>query len=158
MEVFASLQTMKGLSASYITRTLKDVDVYLYEVATKSFDLSRQYEIEADVLAVGYLARAGLDPEGCLRVVEKLHRGSYCRVAGKHDSHPGEEERKQKLRTAIEANIPTFNRSKAQLLKPAPLAFDDDSKFELVPVYPRNSPTAGKGSNPAATEDELLGK
>ena len=99
--------------------------------------------------------RVGFTGQRCLPM---RNRGSYSRVAGKHDSHLGEEESKQKLRTAIEANIPTFNRSKAQLLKPAPLAFDDDSKFELVPVYPRNSPTAGKGSNPAATEDELLGK
>jgi Zn-dependent protease with chaperone function len=157
-EVFASLQSMKGLSASYITRTMKDVDVYLDEVATKSFDLSRQHEIEADELAVGYLARAGLNPEGCLRVIEKLHRGSYRPVAGKHDTHPGEEERKQKLRTAIDANSATYNRIKSQLVKPAPLAYDYDSKFELVTVYPRNSPQAGKGSNPAATVDQLLGK
>lgn len=157
-EVFTALQGMDGLSASYVNRTMKDVKAYLDEVSEKAYGLSRQHETEADELAVKYMARAGLNPEGCLRVISKLHRGQYRPVADKNDSHPGEDERKAKITEAIEATASAYRRAKTQLVKPAPLAYRYDGRLEVVTVYPRGQQPESVISGSGAAVDKVLGQ
>lgn len=157
-EVFSALQQMDGLSASYVNRTMKDVKNYLDEVSEKAYGLSRQQETEADELAVNYMARAGLNPEGCLRVISKLHRGQYRPVADKNDSHPGEDERKAKIAEAIEVNAAEYRRAKTQLAKPAPLAYRYDSRLEVVTIYPRGQQPDTTKQDLGSAVDKVLGQ
>jgi hypothetical protein len=157
-EVFTALKGMDGLPASLVSRTLKDVNVYLEEVSDKGFGLSREQELEADRLAVTYLAKAGINPEGCLRVVANLHRGHYRPLASKTDTHPGEQERMQNMKAAITANAADYARSKVKAIKPAPLTYRYDSRLEVVTLYPATRSTGKPLQAPAIDVDSLLGK
>jgi hypothetical protein len=157
-EVFTALKGMDGLPASLVTRTLKDVNVYLEEVSDKGFGLSREQELEADRLAVAYLAKAGINPEGCLRVVVNLHRGTYRPLASKTDTHPGEQERMLNMKSAIAANAPVFARSKVNGRKPGPLTYRYDNRLEVVTLYPASRSTVKRSQTPAVDVDSLLGK
>ncbi|MFN6339017.1 MAG: M48 family metalloprotease [Cyanobacteriota bacterium] len=157
-EVFTALQGMEGLPATLVKRTLKDVDVYLAEVSDKAFGLSREQELEADRLAVSYVAKAGINPEGCLRVVANLHRGQYRPVAGKNDTHPGEQERARNLKTAIAASAPEYVRVKASPVKPAPLPYRYDSRLDVVTLYTKTGPRDRQRQAAPADVDNLLGK
>jgi len=156
-DVFESLKAMDGLPASLVSRTMKDVNVYLSKVSDQLSALSRQHEFEADSFAVKYLANAGINPEGCLRVIAGLHRGQYHPVANKDDTHPGEQERIQALNQAIEANAAAIRRGKAQLVKPAPLNYNYDARLEVVTLYPGQASLRKVKSN-AVDVDGFLGK
>lgn len=158
-EVFQALKGMDGLPASLVSRTLKDVNVYLSDVSTQAFALSRQQELEADRLAVGYLSKAGINPEGCLRVVTALHRGQYRPVSGRDDTHPGEQERLQAIRQAIDALPGSAARVKGPGQKPAPLVYRYDKRLEVVTLYPISGGPQTRQPRPAAVDvDALLGK
>ncbi|MFN9630612.1 MAG: M48 family metalloprotease [Cyanobacteriota bacterium] len=157
-QVFNALQGMEGLPASLVARTLKDVKVYLGEVSEKGYALSRQQELEADRLAVSYLAKAGINPQGCQRVVAYLHRGQYQPVASKTDTHPGEQERAQNMAAAIAASAADYARAKTRAVKPTPLAYRYDNRLEVVTVYPATA-TPDRRQAPAPVDvDNLLGK
>jgi Zn-dependent protease with chaperone function len=157
-EVFNALQGMEGLPASLVARTMKDVDVYLAQVNTQAFALSRQQEHEADSLAVNYLAKAGIDPAGCLRVISALHRGMHKPVANSNDTHPGEQERNQVIQQAITANASVIARLKSQPQKPAPLTYRYDQRLEVVTVFPAGR-MQGSQAKPANSDiDKFLGK
>jgi len=157
-EVFEALKGMDGLPASLVARTMKDVNVYLSGVSDQAIALSREQEHEADRLAVNYLAKAGINPDGCLRVVTYLHRGQYNPVSSKNDTHPGEQERSQSLKQAIAASAADYARSKAQLLKPAPLLYRYDNRLEVVTLYPAGR-AQDRQSRPAPLDvDNLLSK
>ena len=155
-EVFTALKGMDGLSASYINRTMKDVKIYLDEVNENVSALSRKHETEADELAVAYMARAGINPEACLRVVAKLHRGQSRPVAGKNDTHPGEEERSAKISEAIAVNAAAYRRARSQLIKPSPLVYRYDSRLEIATVYPRGQHAEASGTGAGSSVDRLL--
>ena len=156
--MFEALKAMDGLPASLVARTMKDVNVYLSGVSDQAMALSREQEHEADRLAVNYLAKAGINPEGCLRVVTYLHRGQYNPVSSKNDTHPGELERTQSLKQAIAASAADYARSKAQLLKPAPLLYRYDNRLEVVTLYPAGR-AQDRQSRPAPLDvDNLLSK
>lgn len=157
-EVFEALKGMDGLPASLVARTLKDVNVYLADVSEKASGLSREQELDADRLAVTYLAKAGINPEGCLRVVSNLHRGRYQPVSGANDTHPGERERGQAMKQAIAASAPDYARSKARVVKPSPLVYRYDKRLEVVTLYP-TAVQPNRLPQPAAVDvDNLLGK
>jgi hypothetical protein len=157
-EVFEALKGMDGLPASLVARTMKDVNVYLSEVSDQAFALSREQEHEADRLAVSYLAKAGINPEGCLRVVTYLHRGQYRPVSVKNDTHPGEQERSQNMKQAIAASAADYARSKAQLVKPVALPYRYDNRLEVVTIYPAGR-AQDRQSRPAPVDvDNLLSK
>ena len=156
-EIFESLKTMDGLPASLVARTMKDVNIYLSKVNDQLFALSREHEHEADSLAVKYLANAGINPEGCLRVIAGLHRGQYQPIAAKDDTHPGEQERIQAINQAIEVNAAAIRRGKAQLVRPAPLDYHYDPRLEVVTLYPGQSPTRPVKPN-IVDVDGFLGK
>jgi hypothetical protein len=127
-------------------------------VSDKAFGLSREQELEADRLAVSYVAKAGINPEGCLRVVANLHRGQYRPVAGKNDTHPGEQERARNLKTAIAASAPEYVRVKASPVKPAPLPYRYDSRLDVVTLYTKTGPRDRQRQAAPADVDNLLGK
>jgi len=157
-QVFGALKLMEGLPESLVSRTMKDVNVYLAEVNDRSSALSRQQETEADTAAVQYLAQAGINPQGCLRVVAILHRGSYNPVASKDSTHPGEQERVQNFKKAIEKSSSDYVRARSQVAKPASLSFRYDDKLEIVTVYPKGFVLPSHQRAPGADVDTLLGK
>jgi Zn-dependent protease with chaperone function len=157
-EVFKALQGMEGLPASLVARTMKDVDGYLAQVNTQVFALSRQQEHEADSLAVSYLAKAGIDPDDCLRVIAALHRGVHKPIANSQDTHPGEQERNQVIQQAITANAAIIARSKSQPPKPAALAYRYDPRLEVETVFPGGKPQGGLKKPANADVDSFLGK
>lgn len=157
-EVFAALRGMEGLPATLVARTMKDVNVYLREVSEQSMALSREHELEADRLAVAYLAKAGINPEGCLRVVANLHRGQYQPVADKEDSHPGEQERLQTMKSAIATAAAEYQRSRVGAARPAPLAYRYDSRLEVVTLTPLGGAPDRQRIRPALDVDALLGR
>ncbi|MEB3255597.1 MAG: M48 family metalloprotease, partial [Synechococcaceae cyanobacterium] len=157
-EVFHALQGMEGLPASLVGRTMKDVDVYLAQVNRQAFALSRQHEHEADSRAVNYLAKAGIDPDGCLRVIAALHRGVHKPVANVNDTHPGEQERNLVIQQAITANSTLIARSKNQPLKPAPLAYRYDQRLDVVTVFPGGGMQRGQKKPATADVDTFLGR
>jgi hypothetical protein len=157
-EVFTALQGMDGLPASLVARTLKDVKVILGEVNDKGFALSREQELEADRLAVSYLAKAGINPQGCQRVVAYLHRGQYQPVAAKTDTHPGEQERAQNMATAITASAADYARAKTRTVKPNPLAYRYDTRLDVVTLYPQTAPQDRRQAPAPVDVDNLLGK
>ena len=157
-EVFHALQGMEGLPASLVGRTMKDVDVYLAQVNRQAFALSRQHEHEADSRAVNYLAKSGIHPDGCLRVIAALHRGVHKPVANVNDTHPGEQERNLVIQQAITANSTLIARSKNQPLKPAPLAYRYDQRLDVVTVFPGGGMQAGQKKPATADVDTFLGR
>jgi hypothetical protein len=156
-EVFKALQGMEGLPASLVARTVKDVDGCLAQVNTQAFALSRQQEHEADRLAVSYLAKAGIDPDGCLRVIAALHRGVHKPIANSQDTHPGEQERNQVIQQAITANAAIIARSKRQPPKPAALAYRYDPRLEVATVFPGGKLQGGLKKPANADVDSFLG-
>ena len=129
-EVFEALKGMEVLPASLVARTMKDVNVDLSGVSDHAMARAREQEHEADRLAVSYLAKAGINPEGCLRVVTYLHRGQYNPGSSKNDTHPGEQERTQSMKQAIAASAADSARSKAEQIKPSPLLYRYDNRLE----------------------------
>lgn len=154
--VIAAMRQMEGLPASLIKRTMKDVNVYLVEVNQQAMAISRQQEYEADRLAVGYLARAGINPEGCLRVVGKLSHGRYVAPSREEGSHPSYERRRAQIEEAINANAALVRRAQSQLVRPAPLTYRYDSQLQLVSVYPRTGNPTGAVNDPKSSVDTFL--
>jgi hypothetical protein len=157
-ETSQALAQMDGLGASLISRTMKDVYEYLSDSTNKQAEFSREKEIEADILAVGYLYNANLDPQACIRLIDFISRGTPATVSAPGDSHPGEYERKEAIMRAIEAlpkkkSISLVNPQNAT--KPLPYSFDD--QIQMVTLY-----TAGAlpetTVNKVNAIDRVLGK
>jgi len=65
---------------------------------------SRSFEIEADGLAMGYLARAGYDPEATVSLLEKYRAAQVRRSKGKCgllSTHPSSASRVKRLRKSL---------------------------------------------------------
>lgn len=157
-ETSQALAQMDGLGASLISRTMKDVYEYLSDSTNKQAEFSREKEIEADILAVGYLDNANLDPQACIRLIDFISRGTPATVSAPGDSHPGEYERKEAIMRAIESlpkkkSISPVNPQNAT--KPLPYSFDD--QIQMVTLY-----TAGAlpetTVNKVNAIDRVLGK
>jgi hypothetical protein len=157
-DVFNALSGMQGLSGSIVQRTMKDVYIYLGEVNENAMALSRQHELEADQSAVEYIANAGINPQACLRVMDRLHRDDPQPNALITSSHPGQSERSAAIREAIEAHKNNYLKAKTQPAKPGALAYTYDRQLELATVYPRGHKAAAAAANPTATVDTFLGK
>lgn len=136
-EVYNAFMNMKGLSPKLIDRTMQDIGQYLAEVNEKFFALSRSHELEADHLAVKYMSQAGLNPQACIRVIEKLNRGHHNPFASKNDTHPGEVERVENIKAAIAIHAPALKNAKSKPSKPAPLSYHYDNRTETVIVHAR---------------------
>lgn len=156
-DVFASLQKMDGLSASLVNRTMEDVKVYLGEVSEKGFVLSRQHELEADRIAVQYMANAGMNPEACLRVVDKLQHDHRPAQTAVKSTHPEKAERSANFREAIDLHKDVYRQVKAQPSKPGALAYTYDSNMEMATVYPHGQRAAAPTPSPAVNVERFLG-
>lgn len=144
----SSLNGLNGLSASLVKRTMKDVDQYLRDFRVKYMELSREHELEADGIALQYVANAGLDPRGCLEVVELLHRQSGDTSTNPLATHPGERERLNAMNSNYEKlpyrlkNKYKYDQPKRPLL---PYFFDKDS--QIVRIVPDGGGVAKSGRN-----------
>lgn len=154
--VISALRQMEGLAAYYVKRTMQDINIYFAEVNQQAMAISRQQEIEADRLAVGYLARAGINPQGCLRVVAKLSHGKYIQPLREEGSHPSHNRRLEQIQEAITAHAAILQRAQSQIIKPAALAYRYDSQLQLVTVYPRIRNQGRGSSSNATTVDSFL--
>jgi len=156
-DVFASLQKMDGLSASLVNRTMEDVKIYLGDVSEKGFALSQQHELEADRIAVQYMANAGMNPEACLRVVDKLHHDHRPTQAAARSTHPGQAERTANFKEAIDLHRDVYRQAKTQTSRPGALAYTYDSNMEMATIYPRGQQAASAAPSAATNVERFLG-
>lgn len=153
-QVYQALSNLDGLSGRIVDRTMKDVRSYLGEVSINAARLSREQEYEADAMAVQYIAKAGINPKGCIDMIAILHRGKYKPVAKELDTHPGESERRSKIEEAILLNELTYRSAVARSAEVSPLAFRFDDRQELVSVFPRSVAPSTNGGT--VTVDRFL--
>lgn len=78
-------------------------------------------------------------------------------MPGTNDTHSGEREQVQARQQAIAACAANYARSKARVVKPAPLVYRSDKRFEVVTLYPSAVPP-NRLPQPAAVDvDNLFG-
>lgn len=154
--VIAALQTMEGLPASLVKRTMRDINQYFGEVNQQALALSREHELEADRLAVGYLARAGINPRGCLAVIAKLSHGRFVQPSREESSHPSYAPRLAQIELAIAANAAIYARVQSQKIPPPPLPYRYDSQLQLITVYPRMSTPGSRSPGGLPSIDSFL--
>ena len=156
-----SLSQMQGLTASLVKRTMRDVTDYIEEFALEVQKLSREHELEADRYAVTYLANAGLNPNKCIDVMELLHRNTGDSSTWEYSTHPGETERMNALREAIDGLSPRLKRKykntgprfKYPLL---PYVYDQETQVVRISTPGTSNMKQGK-NNRNAIVDSVLG-
>jgi hypothetical protein len=155
-----ALESMQGLGGKLIKRTRVDIDNYLDEYTKDLNAFSRTQEIEADAKGAEYVAKAGIDPKGCLEVVELIHRETGDKSTSPYASHPGEEERKQKMEKAIAGLSPVIrDRYKMKQIKFTLLPYVYDQNTQIVRISPPGTTGLKAGSNQKSSSVEaLLGK
>jgi Zn-dependent protease with chaperone function len=155
-----ALESMQGLGAKLIQRTKVDIDSYLDEYRKDLNAFSREQESEADAKGVEYIAKAGINPKGCIEVVELLHRNTGDKSTSQYSSHPGEEERKEKMEKAIAELSPVIrDKHKMQQPKFALLPYVYDQNTQIIRVSPPGTIGLKAGSNQkSSTVEALLGK
>lgn len=157
--VIKAMSGMQGLPMKLVNRTMRDVNSYLNNSTLKIRALSREHELEADAQAVTYLANAGIDPSGCMRVMELIHASTGDKTTNSEGTHPGENERVGELKKALD-RIPRSLKSKYmnkfQQYKPLPYTYN--AKTGIVQIYPANSAPERTGSQtPASVVEDMLG-
>lgn len=158
-ETMSALKKMNGLGASLIIRTKKDTDQYFSDWKDELMQVSRENEAEADRLGMEYIAKAGLDPKACFEVLDLLFSQNGNPSTDSKASHPGELERKAKLKEAYEKLSPSLKRMRASKVPQVPMLpyiYDKDS--QVVRISPAGTPGLKPGKNSkAASADGLLG-
>lgn len=156
----AAMEGLNGLGASYVKRTKKDIDQYLNEYRLELMGFSREQELEADTVAVEYIAKAGINPEACLDVMDVIHRNTNDKSTSTTSSHPGEGERRMKLEAAIRELPPAIrNRYRMQQATLPLLPYVYDQSTQVVRVSPPGTPGLKAGKNEKSSSvDALLGK
>lgn len=154
-----ALESLNGLGAKLIRRTRQDTDQYLNEFRQELMKFSRSQELEADSKGVEFMAKAGINPDACLDVVELIHRTTGDKSTSADSSHPGEEERKTKMKEAID-NLPKSTRNKFKTKQPPqpmlPYVYEENS--QVVRIMPNGTPGMKGGKNSkSASVDALLG-
>lgn len=155
----AAMQQMEGLGAKYVKRTKVDIDQYLNEHRLQLMSFSREQELEADSKGIEYVARAGIDPDACLDVVELIHRRTGNSTTDSGSSHPGEAERREAMRKAISDLAPALrNKYKMQQVKLPILPYIYDENTQVVRLMPVGTPGMQGGKNSkSASVDSMLG-
>lgn len=154
----ASFESMNGLGAGLVKRTMKDINQYLDDYSNQLMNFSRQKELEADAKGMEYIAKAGIDPKACLDVVELVHRSSPVKTTSAEDSHPGENERKSQMeKTLSEMPNQLRNRYKMPQTKVPVLPYVYDTETQIVKISPAGTEglQAGKNNKSKAVEAML---
>ena len=102
---------------------------------TRQLEFSRQMEEQADNLGVGYLARAGYDPQAAVDFMEKLYREKFLNPVGTPTylmSHPLTEQRIANMTASIRA---------LGLTRPRFRGADDVERLKLL-IELRSEPNA----------------
>lgn len=155
-----AMKGLEGLGAKYVKRTKVDIDQYLNEHTVELMSFSREQEVEADAKGVEYVAKAGINPNSCLEVVDLIHKTTGNKATTPTDSHPGEDERRTKMEKAIADLNPTLkNRYKMQQAKVPMLPYVYDQSTQVVRVMPPGTAGMKEGkNNKSSSVDALLGK
>ena len=155
----SALESLDGLGAQLIKRTKVDIDKYLDEYRLGLMSFSRLQELEADAKGIEYVAKAGIDPNACLDVLELLHRNTGDKATPTGSSHPGENERKTHMQEMIsQLSAATKNKHKLPITKVPMLPYTYDAESQVVRIMPAGSQglKAGK-NNKSSSVDALLG-
>jgi predicted Zn-dependent protease len=110
--------------------------------------LSRSREMESDRSGYQYMARAGFDPQGCLRVLEVLGRGEGAEFDTTHPAIPRRVEQMKQLMTDQPA-ARLAEEGKARLQSRRPLTYEVSADRQSLRI---NSRHAGA---PAAFPNDL---
>ena len=160
-QTLQAMNQMSGLSGTLVKRTMRDVKDYILEFALEMKKLSRLHELEADTLAVTYMANASLDPNRCIDVIDLLHRQDGDTSTHPMDTHPGEEKRTNDLRQAIEELPPRLKR-KYKNVGPrfkyplVPYVYDSETEVVRLSLPGTNGMTQG-ANNRKSVVDSVFG-
>lgn len=149
-KTISSMQSMQGLPINLVERTIKDVRDYVVDFAVEIKKMSRDHEKEADRLAVQYMASAGLNPESCIEVIELIHRNTPDSSTGEFATHPGENERLNAMRQAIQDLPPRMKRKYKNVgpsFKYPLLPYVYDSETEVVRLSLPGTSDMTQGAN-----------
>jgi beta-barrel assembly-enhancing protease len=110
--------------------------------------LNRKQELEADELAYVYMARAGFDPQGCMRMFSVLSRTAGAEVDSDHPSVPSRISAMQDLMgKQPAANLRTEGQGSLNRSQPLTYGFSTDGQSLRI-----NS-QFGSGTRPAGNQD-----
>lgn len=156
-----AMSSLGGLPASLVKRTMEDINEYISDFALEMKEFSREHELEADQLAVTYMANAGLNPEKCIEVIDFIHRQTADSTTNPMASHPGEKERTKALRQAID-ELPQRLKSKyknvGQKFKYPLLPYIYDKETEIVRLsLPGTASMTQGGNDRNSIVDTVLG-
>lgn len=134
-----------GDSVEVVKQKMSEVDAGAKE---ELLALSRSREMESDRSGYQYMARAGFDPQGCLRVLEVLGRGEGSEFDTTHPAIPRRVEQMKQLLAEQPADRLAIE-GKARLQSRRPLTYEVSADRQSLRV---NSRHAGA---PAAFPNDL---
>jgi len=120
------------------------------ELQLRLNEFSRIQEAEADALGYRYMATAGYDPQGCIRVMEVLARGQSSEF---ETSHPVVRQRIEKLQQLMLESPPASLAAKgrALLASTLPLTYSRSLDRQSLRINSRFASRAGSGQGQAWT-------
>ena len=134
-----------GDSGAVVKQKLVEVDAGAKE---ELLALSRSKEMESDRSGYQYMARAGFDPQGCLRVLEVLGRGEGSEFDTTHPAIPRRVEQMKQLLAEQPADRLAIE-GKARLQSRRPLTYEVSADRQSLRVNSRHAGT------PAAFPNDL---
>jgi beta-barrel assembly-enhancing protease len=106
--------------------------------------LSRQQELEADELGYVYMARAGFNPQGCMRVFEVLGRMPTAEIDTSHPSVPARMQAMQELMTKMPV-LPLRREGALSLARIQPLTYGMSTDGQSLRINSSIVTTPGGG-------------
>ena len=152
---FRELSALQSLRAPQYNEALKKIEKEHDDFRMEYTRYSRIYEKEADSIAIEYVAKAGINPEKCLGIVDIIHRQTTSET-GKFATHPGESERRQNMINTLDSlDYNLRNKYKKEKETFTRLPYFYQRKTDMVRITPNTKLL--KGSNQRSKSiDEFL--
>lgn len=98
------------------------IDAQMLGIATNVFFLlpnSRAHEVEADLLGLDYMAKAGFDPRAAVTLWQNMGKAGGEKPPEILSTHPSDSTRIAKLNERLPISMPLYEQARAQGRKPA---------------------------------------
>ncbi len=112
---------------------------------------SRTHEFEADQVGYTYMAKAGFEPEGCLRVMEVLGRTPGAEFDSTHPAIPKRIEQLKQLMAEYPASV-LADEGKAKIVSSQPLTYDLSKDGMSLRINSR------RGGNTSSNINDMFGQ
>ena len=154
-KTLSELSALRSLRAPQYNDAIKKLEKEYDDFRIQYNKYSRIYEKEADSIAIEYVAKAGINPERCVDLVDIMHR-QRASETGKFDTHPGELERRQNMIIALDSmDYNLRNKYKEQKEPFARLPYFYQRKTDMVRITP-NAKLLKGSNNRSKSIDEFL--